>query len=215
MEKIKFHYTIDDNILILTPEKKIQDNSLYTIKIKELYSKINKEQQTKDLKIEVTSKMTPAYCTLNDVYFLHEMFNIPEKQILYDIREASKYADYMRDAKEPAEGKDITLPMREFVKTKVTMDLLTRAYITKAAGYGTRGTLGVITYQDTENYNNSIGDLLDRLKNTLKGWSEALKGYEREGRVTPKYSKKAFNQSEPTSFSQIINDWTRDVPTNV
>ena len=155
--------------------------------------------------------MTPAYCNLNDVMFLMDEFDIPEEQILYFIREASKYVDYINEnTSSSTTSTEVTFPMKEFVKIKTTLDCLLKAYIKRAAGTSTKGTLGVITYQDSENYSNSIGDLLDNLKKALKGWEDALKGYTLEGRAKPRSAKKAYKEQNQTLFSSIVNDFTRD-----
>lgn len=158
--------------------------------------------------------MEPSYCTLNDVRYLVDTFGISEEQILYYIREASKYADYMKNADSVSDS-EATFIMREFVKTKVTIDALLNAYIKRAAGSSTKGTLGVISYTDSENYNNSIGNLLDKLRKILKGWGDALKGYEREGRAKPRYAKKAYKEENQTTFDQIVDSLSRTLPTNI
>lgn len=221
-ELVSFRYLINGNTLEIIPtstdttQNPVQDNSLYTIRIASLRSKTDPNKTLSNLKVTVTTKMTPAYCTLNDLEFLHDMFDIPESQILYYIREASKYADYMEEGNSTASSStEVSFPKREFVKTKVTLDCLLKAYISRAAGTSTKGTLGVISYQDTENYSNSIGDVLDRLKAALKGWGDALKGYEREGRAAPRSARKAYKETDPTTFDAIVNDLTRTRPSNV
>lgn len=214
MDTVDFRYIIDENKLEIIPNDTLKDNSIYTIRIDKLRSDIHPDRTLENLKVQVTTKMSPAYCTLNDVRFLIDTFGIPEEQILYYIREASKYADYMKNTDSVADS-EATFAMREFVKTKVTLDALLNAYIKRAAGSSTRGTLGVISYTDSENYSNSIGDLLDKLRAILKGWGDALKGYEREGRAKPRYAKKAYKDEEQTTFDQIVNDLSRTLPDNI
>lgn len=213
-ETVNFRYVVTGNTLEIIPDKPLQDNSIYTIRVDKIRSMMHPDRIAMNVTVPVTTKMQPSYCTLNDVRFLSDMFGIAEDQILYYIREASKYADYMKNEDSVSDA-EATFAMREFVKTKVTLDALMNAYIRRAAGSSTKGTLGVISYADSENYNNSIGGLIDKLKAALKGWGDALKGYEREGRAKPRYAKKAYKESTPTTFDQIVNDLSRVLPSNV
>ena len=109
---------------------------------------------------------------------------------------------------------EVTFPMREFVKTKTMIDCLLKAFVNKAAGSGIKGTLGVISFENTEKYATSIDDLLNFLKAQLKGWEDALKGYELEGRAAPVYAVKAHKASsqDSTVFSDIVDSMDRELP---
>jgi hypothetical protein len=214
-EFIDFTYTIDGNTLTIIPTNPIVNNSQYIIKIKSLQSKTNSYKKTKNLSYTITTELSPMYCTLNDVMYLVDTFDIPEEQVLYFIRESSKYADYVMDATSVTANAEATFAMKQFVRTKTTIDCLLKAFIKKAAGFGVRGQIGVIQFQDEENYGTSIGTLLDDLKKALKGWEDALRGFEHEGRVKPRSAKRSYKQTEQTLFSSISNDLTRDMPGNV
>ena len=102
--------------------------------------------------------------------------------------------------------------MREFVKTKVMIDCLLQAYTKKAAGSGIKGTLGVISFEDTEKYATSIDDLLKDLNARLKGWEDALKGYELEGRAKPLSAVRASKAKDSTTAGEIADSINRDIP---
>ena len=214
-ETIDFTYIVDGNTLTITPSEPIQDSSQYIISIKRLQAKDDEYRTASDLKYTVTTKLSPMYCSLQDLSYLVDVFNIPEETIMYFIREASKYADYMMDQEGTTTADaDVTFAMRQFVRVKTTLDCLLRAYIKKASGIGEKGKLGVIEFQDQENYSDAFGNLLDELKSLLKTWGDALKGYEREGRAKPRSAKRFYKQTEPTTFSNIVTDLTRDMPSN-
>ena len=218
MEVIKnATYEILDNMLIITLPDGIKDNSNYEIRVKGLESTDGKSQL--DMNYRVVTALSPSYCTVSDVAVLQDTFGISENVILYYIREASKYADYVVSASAGvgATGTvtEITLPIHNFVITKVMLDCLLKAFINKAAGAGIKGTLGKISFENTEKYASNIDDLIDALKAQLKMWLDAIRGYELEGRASPVWAKKAYKTQNPTTFAQLINDIQREPPTPV
>lgn len=207
--------SIIDNMLVITPEEPIEDNCQYEIRIKDLRSK-DGTCVLDNYTCKVVTALTPSYCKVSDVAILVDTFEIPESTILYYIREASKYADYILEVY----GTSVTeesFPIHEFVKTKTMIDCLTRAYVYKAAGSGIKGTLGEISFENTEKYASSINDLLDDLWRRLKGWEDALKGYELEGRAAPKWAVKAHKASESDSatFNDIVDNIDRKLVVGV
>ena len=94
MERVNFSYRVFDNCLEIIPDDDIKDNSLYVLTIKDLRS----EDQTKVLdkkKFEITTEMKPSYCSIDAIKALVYDFDIPESTILYQIRQASKSADFI------------------------------------------------------------------------------------------------------------------------
>ena len=219
METIECKYTVLDNMLIVDVPEGLKDNSQYELRIKGLKSKDGKASLD-TFKYTLVTAMSPAYCTVSDMAVFRDTFDIPESMILYYIREASKYADYIREASETlttssATTVEITFPMFQFVRTKVMLDCLLKAFINKAAGAGIKGTLGKISFENTEKYASNLDDLLDFLKAQLKMWQDAIRGYELEGRAAPVWAKKAYKTQNPTTFAELINDIQREPPTPV
>ena len=219
MEVIKnVEYEILDNILIVTLPDGIQDNSQYEIRVKGLKS-IDGKAQLEELKYRTVTELSPSYCNVSDVSMLQDTFGIPENTILYYIRSAYKYADYIVENSatvgQAAKITQITVPIQNFVITKVMLDCLLNAFINKAAGAGIKGTLGKISFENTEKYASNIDDLLDFLKAQLKMWEYAIRGYNLEGKAKPIWAKKAYKTQDPTTFAQLINDINRELPTPV
>lgn len=217
MEIVKSKIKIIDNIITVELDgEEIQDNYQYEIRLKNFQSKDGKSYLG-SYSYKVVTELSPSYCSISDVAILVDIFDIPETTILYYIREASKYVDYILSANSTSSTSStssVTFPMREFVKTKTMIDCLLKAYVNKAAGSGIKGTLGVISFENTEKYASSIDDLLDFLKAQLKGWEDALKGYELEGRAAPVYAVKAHKASsqDTTVFSDIVDSMDRELP---
>lgn len=219
MEVIKnVNYEVLDNILIVTLPDGIKDNSQYEIRVKGLRSQDGKAQ-LEELKYRTVTELSPSYCNISDVSILQDTFGIPENTILYYIRAASKYVDWIVEnsgtAGQTAKVVEITVPIQNFVITKVMLDCLLNAFINKAAGAGIKGTLGKISFENTEKYASNIDDLIDELKAQLKMWLDAIRGYTLEGRAKPVWAKKSYKTQDPTTFAQLINDINREPPTPV
>ena len=211
-EIVNCSYKILDSILEITlDDAEIEDNASYEIRLKGFKS-LDGKATLDNANIKVITELTPSYCRVSDVSVLVDTFDIPESTILYYIREASKYVDYIMSSNSLSKASEVTFPMREFVKVKVMIDCLLKAYVHKAAGSGVKGKLGEISFENTEKYATSIDDLLDDLWRQLKKWEDALKGYEFEGRVAPAYSVKASATSTSTSVQSIASSIDRELP---
>lgn len=222
MEIVKSKFKIIDNTIIIDIDNEdeiIQDNYQYEIRLKNFKSK-DGTSILDSYNYKVVTEMSPAYCKISDVAQLVDIFEIPESTILYYIREASKNVDYILSASSTSGSSsstgttEVTFPMREFVKTKTMLDCLLKAYVSKAAGSGIKGTLGVISFENTEKYATSIADIIADLRKQLKGWEDALKGYELEGRAAPVYAVKGKKGSsqDNTVFSDIVDSMDRELP---
>jgi len=155
------------------------------------------------------------YVSIKDLMFLVDVYNVSENAVLYYIREASKYVDYVMENTTTLTDSEITFAVTEFVKTKVTLDCLLREWVTISTSSSNTGTLGVISYGENDNSVNSLKNILALLKELLKKWEDALRGYENEGRAKPRYAKKGYKEKYPTTFDNIVSDITRDLPSQV
>lgn len=210
---IKCSVNIIDNMLIITPEEPIEDNCQYEIRLKDVRSR-DGNAVLDSYSCKVVTALSPSYCNLADVAVLVDEFKIPQSTILYYIREASRYVDYIRTVSGVEATEESEFAAREFVKIKTQIDCLLKAYVTKAAGSGLKGTLGEISFENTEKYAGGINDLLDDLWKRLNGWLDALKGdYVLEGRAKPSSSIKASKTTKDTYFDEIVNDMSRKLPT--
>ena len=209
---VKGSIKIIDNMLEVIPDEPIEDNCQYEIRLKDVRS-ADGNAVLDSYTCKVVTALSPAYCNVSDVAILVDEFKIPQSTILYYIREASRYVDFIREVSE-IDTTEVTFAAREFVKTKVMIDCLLKAYVAKAAGSGLKGTLGEISFENTEKYANNINDLLDDLWKRLKGWEDALKGnYVLEGRARPSFAIKASKTTKDTYFNEIVDSMERKLPT--
>lgn len=182
MEKVKFNIKVFDNFIEITPIDGVKDNSVYEIRFKDL--KEENGHKTLDAEtVRFCTKMTPAYTSLESVKALVENCSIPEETILYHIREASKYADYIKKCK-ASYGKPVVnidpdiekFQKEQFAKYKAAYECILRFYMDKAAEFGLKGALGDISF-DTNINLPDISKLLETLKKEVDEWELALQGH--------------------------------------
>lgn len=182
MEKVKFTVKVFDNFLEIIPCDGVKDNAIYEIKLKDLKQE-NGNNKLEAATIKFCTKMTPAYTSLEAVKSLVENCNVPDETILYHIREASKYADYIKRCK-TSYGRPVmqldpemdTFQKEQFAKYKAAYECMLRFYMDKAAENGLKGTLGDITF-DTTTKLPDISKLLATLKKEVEEWELALQGH--------------------------------------
>lgn len=178
MERVKFHVKVFDNFLEIIPCDGVKDNSVYEIRLKDIkeesgYKKLDAET------VRFCTRMTPAYTSLESVKALVENCNIPEETILYHIREASKYADYVKKCKGTYDRPDSDVDKfqkEQFAKYKAAYECILRFYMDKAAEFGLKGSLGDISF-DTNTSLPDISKLLETLKKEVDQWELALQGH--------------------------------------
>lgn len=213
MERVDQSFKVFDNFIEITPVDPFQDNSVYEIRIKGLKA-LNKSIKLDSLNLKVVTALTPSYCSIEGINSLVEVFGIPEDKLLYYIREASRYADYVMKGTAVKSGAAVPFEVEQFVKTKASLDALLKAYVEKASQSGTKGTLGDISFEASDKFE-GIKDLIKTLKDELKKWEDAMRGYYNEGRAKPKATKigmKAGSNSDvpATTIDSILNDFARN-----
>lgn len=200
---------------IITKEP-IKDNSIYVITLSGIKSIDGKKELKPKTKIEVITAVTPMYCTLQSLSALVQNFNIPEKDLLIYIRDASKYADFISGNKTNTSNTSIDFAKEQFTKTKAVLDCLVRGVVQKSYSDGSKYTLDVATYEERSNLT-ELQKLIDALKKDLLKWQDTIRGFYNEGRVAPVATRigiKSNTNSEVahTTVDTILNDLTRTPP---
>lgn len=182
MERVKFSIRVFDNFIEIIPEGGVKDNSIYEVRLKDLKQE-NGHKTLDEAVVKFCTKMTPAYTSLESVKALVENCGIPDETILYHIREASKYADYIKKCKSFYGKPDLNLgseidqfQKEQYAKYKAAYECMLRFYMDKAAENGVKGTLGDITF-DTTGKLPDISKLLAALKSEMDEWELALQGH--------------------------------------
>lgn len=195
------------NCLEITPDEAIEDNAVYEVRLRNIVSKDGKKEYPSQ-KFEITTAMTPMYCSVDEIKMLVDVFDIPESTILMMIRRASREADFI-NGKPVDTSKGIPFEVEQFVAVKASLLALLRAYAVGGAESGLEGTLGKITFKNGDELA-SIKALIDRLRNEAKKWQEAIRGYVFEGRNVSKYALRGNWSLRATPAHAILDDWTRN-----
>ena len=201
----------DETTVVVTPEKALQDNSIYTVTIKGLVAADG--TPIPDATIEYRTPYSPLYCSLDSLKLVVDTFGISDEAMLSYIRQASREADFIAGG--TADATDFAV--QQFTRTKATYDCLTRSFMDRTySGGGSKYKLDTAEYQDSLN-SAAFKQLLDRLGKDLQKWQDAIRGYFNEGRVKPKATRiglKSAQNSEVayTNLDTMIQDVTRSMP---
>ena len=215
LAEIPMTLSSDNRTLTIYP-KAILKNSKYRIRISGLKKKSDSTSLS-DVDITVRTPYSPLYCTVDSLRLLVDTFDIPEENMLSFIRTASKEADFIAGGSVTLTNGSPPFEVEEFVRTKAVIDCILRGYMGRAyTGGGSKYQLDMATYEDSLNAN-AFKDILGNLKNALKKWQDAIRGYYNEGRVKPKATRIGLKSSQNsdvsyTSLDTIIQDITRNVP---
>lgn len=207
MKTVPFTFRVLGNCLEITPDEPIEDNAIYEVRLRNIKSKDGKKEYPNQ-KFEITTAMTPMYCSVDEIKMLVDVFNIPESTILMMIRRASKEADFI-NGKPVDISNGIPFEVEQFVAVKASLLSLLRAYAVSGSESGLEGTLGKITFKNGDELS-SIKALLDRLRDAAKKWQEAIRGYVFEGRNVSKFALRGNRTLRPTPAHAILDDWTRN-----
>ena len=207
MKTVPFTFRVLGNCLEITPDEPIEDNAIYEVRLRNIKSKDGKKEYPNQ-KFEITTAMTPMYCSVDEIKMLVDVFNIPESTILMMIRRASKEADFI-NGKPVDISNGIPFEVEQFVAVKASLLSLLRAYAVSGSESGLEGTLGKITFKNGDELS-SIKALLDRLRDAAKKWQEAIRGYVFEGRNVSKFALRGNRTLRPTPAYAILDDWTRN-----
>lgn len=200
MERVDYDIKVYDNIIEITPKNGVKDNSEYEIRLKNL-KQLNGKRKLDSEKVTACTKMTPAYTSLQAVESLVESCNIPKKIILYHIREASRYVDFVRkpstqstatliDYQRPTILTETTITgevpfeVEQFVKYKAAHECILRYYIDRTSDSGNKGQLGDVQFDTTVKLAD-ISELLKKLDGMSDEWMASMLGYKNEGRAKP------------------------------
>lgn len=191
MEKVEYTIKVFDNFIEITPVNGVKDNSIYEIRIKDLKA-LDGSYTIESETIKFCTALTPSYVDIQAVQSLIDSTEIAEDKILYHIREASRFVDYIiKESRLRIDLKnDIPFEVTQFVKYKAAHECLLRFYIERASDGGTKGTLGDVTFENKETLPDIKG-LLKSLKTEIKTWEDAVKGFKLEGRIRPRSAIKS------------------------
>lgn len=200
---IPFSLKIYDNIIEIIPDGPIEDNSVYDITFDHIKA-FHKMKTLSDVHVKVSTKMTPAYASLESVLSLVDAIELPEDRTLYYIREASRRADYL--STKTFDEQHVPFEVNQFVKYLAAHETLLKFFIDRSTGAGLKGTMGEIAFETTET-SDSLKDLLNYLAKEAKRWEQELMGADRRKGAAPK----AVTRSNPAHYATRVTGYNREV----
>lgn len=180
MEIISFKTRVYDNILEIIPDSPIEDNCIYEIRFKDLEAE---NGTTCSLISKITTKLSPLFCDIDSVKVLIGNMEIDDNDILYHIREASRFAEYVKGSKLKEDNVPFEAVM--FTRYKAAHDCILSHSISMASTTGLKGSVGDVAFEQKET-TKDIGRILSHLCSELKRWEDEVKGYKLEGRAKMK-----------------------------
>ena len=178
MEKVKFNIKVYDNYLELIPIEPLKDNSLYTISIQNIESENGDRFSGK---FNISTKLTPLYSDVYAVQSIVDEIDIPEDVILYNIREASRFVDYMKSGMKVDEDNP-PFEVSQFVKYKAAHECILRHCVNISSTSGVKGAVGNVSFEDKDT-TRDIAKLLNTLGREVDKWKDEVRGYKLEGRA--------------------------------
>ena len=177
MKIIKCNINSLDNILEIIPNEPFKDNCIYEIRIKNLKSKNGKVFN--DV-LKIYTKLSPLYSDIESVRSLIGDLDISDHVLLYQVREASKYADYL--SPEPINEENIPFGVSQFVRYRAAFEAVLKNSVSQSTSNGISGTVGNVSFSERAT-NNQIKTLLKTLQDEITKWKDAVKGFGDEGRA--------------------------------
>lgn len=181
MERVDFTVNCFDNYIEIIPTE-MKDNSIYEIRLRGVKT-VGGNKVMEDEVVTFCTAASPAYCSVTSVSSLVGNCDVEDRAILYHIREASKYADYIRQCVKSNGHYDMTddeilmFQKEMLTKYKAAYECILRFYVDKAASDGgIKGTLGDITFE-YKSERMDISHTIKALKAEVDKWDLAVQGY--------------------------------------
>lgn len=212
MEIVKCRVLCFDNIIQIIPEDGVKDNSLYEIRLKNVKSTSGVEINEN---FKVYTKLSPVFVDVESVKSIIYGLDIPDDVILYNIREASRFAEYIKE--EQIDENNVPFEVSQFVRYKAAYECLLRHGVSSTVSTGLSGTVGNVSFSEKET-NRDISKLLGTLRDEVAKWLDEVKGYKLEGRARIKSAVRGSNSlgaikglSNPTYYNKTPLGVDREV----
>lgn len=197
IEKVPFRARVYDTFMEFDLDE-IKDNSVYEIRFKNVKD-VNGEPMP-DQVVKIITSLSPMYATIMDVQSILDIEKLPEDIVLYNIRAASRYADYILN-KAKLKYSNLVFEVNNFVRYRALKDCLLKLYMSGATSSKTKGTLGYVTYEDGGS-SVDISKLLKYLDDEIKYWEDAIEGYF-EGRAKMATAIKGYHHGGRNPYTSI------------
>lgn len=220
-----FEYTIFGNRLELRPVGGVKPDSLYEIRIKKLES-VDGKKILKYKVYTVASEQISNFYTLGDVNYLIDVFDASDTEVLYALKEASRFAQFLLDQIPGYENRaDLPYLLQQFCKLRATLSLVSKHAVTTSTSGKISGHIGNISFGSTESGGSSsssssgnapsLSDLIKMIKAEMEIFEKLIVDptYLTMGRAEPRTGKRSYTEKQKlhTYPTTLFDDLSRSL----
>lgn len=220
-----FEYTIFGNRLELRPVGGVKSDSLYEIRIKKLES-VDGKKVLKYKVYTVASEQISNFYTLGDVNYLIDVFDASDTEVLYALKEASRFAQFLLDQIPGYENRaDLPYLLQQFCKLRATLSLVSKHAVTTSTSGKISGHIGNISFGSTESGGSSsssssgnapsLSDLIKMIKAEMEIFEKLIVDptYLTMGRAEPRTGKRSYTEKQKlhTYPTTLFDDLSRSL----
>nr|DAE31887.1 MAG TPA: hypothetical protein [virus sp. ctEQ64] len=220
-----FEYTIFGNRLELRPVGGVKPDSLYEIRIKKLES-VDGKKVLKYKVYTVASEQISNFYTLGDVNYLIDVFDASDTEVLYALKEASRFAQFLLDQIPGYENRaDLPYLLQQFCKLRATLSLVSKHAVTTSTSGKISGHIGNISFASTESGGSSsssssgnapsLSDLIKMIKAEMEIFEKLIVDptYLTMGRAEPRTGKRSYTEKQKlhTYPTTLFDDLSRSL----
>lgn len=220
-----FEYTIFGNRLELRPVGGVKPDSLYEIRIKKLES-VDGKKVLKYKVYTVASEQISNFYTLGDVNYLINVFDASDTEVLYALKEASRFAQFLLDQIPGYENRaDLPYLLQQFCKLRATLSLVSKHAVTTSTSGKISGHIGNISFGSTESGGSSsssssgnapsLSDLIKMIKAEMEIFEKLIVDptYLTMGRAEPRTGKRSYTEKQKlhTYPTTLFDDLSRSL----
>lgn len=220
-----FEYTIFGNRLELRPVDGVKPDSLYEIRIKKLES-VDGKKVLKYKVYTVASEQISNFYTLGDVNYLIDVFDASDTEVLYALKEASRFAQFLLDQIPGYENRaDLPYLLQQFCKLRATLSLVSKHAVTTSTSGKISGHIGNISFGSTESGGSSsssssgnapsLSDLIKMIKAEMEIFEKLIVDptYLTMGRAEPRTGKRSYTEKQKlhTYPTTLFDDLSRSL----
>ena len=220
-----FEYTIFGNRLEIKPTGGMKPDSLYEIRIKRLES-VDGKKVLKYKVFTVASEQISNFYTLGDVNYLINVFDATDTEVLYALKEASQFAQFLLNQIPGYENRaDLPYLLQQFCKLRATLSLVSKHAVTTTTSGKVSGHIGNISFGATESGGSSssssgngapsLSDLIKMIKAEMEIFQKLIvdPSYLTMGRAEPRVGKRSYNEKRKlhTYPTTLFDDLSRSL----
>lgn len=220
-----FEYTIFGNRLEIKPTGGMKPDSLYEIRIKRLES-VDGKKVLKYKVFTVASEQISNFYTLGDVNYLINIFDASDTEVLYALKEASQFAQFLLNQIPGYENRaDLPYLLQQFCKLRATLSLVSKHAVTTTTSGKVSGHIGNISFGATESGGSSssssgngapsLSDLIKMIKAEMEIFQKLIvdPSYLTMGRAEPRVGKRSYNEKRKlhTYPTTLFDDLSRSL----